>query len=262
MKTLLICHDGAALDQVVLARWLNSFSELLGIVVIGERPGQIWSRLRRQIKRIGFLRFLDALAFRLYYRLFLFGKDQRWESQEVRQKCQVYGDVPSAIPIFRTPSPNTPETEAFIKSLKPDVMVARCKMLLKESIFSIASKGTLVMHPGICPEYRNSHGCFWALANRDMDKVGMTLLRIDKGVDTGPQFGYYTYPFDEVHESHIVIQHRVVLENLDALRDKFLEIYKGTAIPLEISGRPSATWGQPWLTRYLQWKRAAKRSLH
>ena len=51
------------------------------------------------------------------------------------------------------------------------------------------------MHPGICPEYRNAHGCFWALANRDLNKVGMTLLRIDKGVDTGPTFGYYTYPY-------------------------------------------------------------------
>jgi len=36
------------------------------------------------------------------------------------------------------------------------------------------------MHPGICPEYRNSHGCFWALANDDPERVGVTLLQIDK----------------------------------------------------------------------------------
>ena len=261
MKTLLICHHDAALDQVVLARWLNSFSELVGIVVIQEKPSQVWRRMRREIKRIGLFRFLDALAFRLYYYLFLSGRDQRWERQEVRKKCLAYRDIPSATAILETPSPNSPEAEAFIKGLKPEIVVARCKVLLKESIFSIPSKGTFVMHPGICPEYRNAHGCFWALANRDMNKVGMTLLRIDKGVDTGPQFGYYTYPFDEANESHIVIQQRVVLENLDALRDKFLEIFNG-ATPLQISGRPSATWGQPWLTKYLQWKRQAKRSLH
>jgi hypothetical protein len=260
MKTLLICHDGAALDQVVLARWLNSFSELMGIVVIQEKPTMIWRRVRREIKRIGLVRFLDALAFRLYYRLFLFGRDQRWERQQVREKCLVYGELPSTVAISETPSPNNPETEAFIRELKPDIVVARCKVLLKESIFSAPSKGTFVMHPGVCPEYRNAHGCFWALANRDMNKVGMTLLRIDKGIDTGPPFGYYTYPFDEVHESHIVIQHRVVLENLDVLRDKFLEISNGTAIPLKISGRSSATWGQPWLTKYLQWKHRARRS--
>jgi Formyl transferase len=259
MKTLLICHDGAQLDQVVLARWLNSFSNLVGIVVIQERPGRIWRRVQREIKRIGALRFLDALAFRLYYRIFLSGHDRRWERQEIQAKCLIYGNISPGTAIFRTSSPNTRETETFIRRLNPDVILARCKVLLKGNVFSISSKGTFVMHPGICPEYRNAHGCFWALANRDLTKVGMTLLKVDEGVDTGPPFGFYTYPFDEVHESHIVIQQRVVLENLNVLRDKFVEISDGTAIPLNTAGRQSATWGQPWLTKYLQWKSRAKR---
>lgn len=116
------------------------------------------------------------------------------------------------------------------------------------------------MHPGICPEYRNAHGCFWALANRDLNKVGMTLLKIDKGVDTGPVFGFYSYPFDEVNESHIVIQNRTVLENLDALRGKLIEIFDGSASPLDTTGRQSAVWGQPWLSKYFEWKSLAKRS--
>ena len=71
-------------------------------------------------------------------------------------------------------------------------MVARCKRILKERIFAVPRPGTYVLHPGICPEYRNAHGAFWALARRDLDKVGLTLLRIDKGVDTGPVYGYFT----------------------------------------------------------------------
>jgi hypothetical protein len=259
MKILLICHDGAQLDQVILARWLSSFSNLVGIVIIQEPPSLLWRRVRREVKRIGAFRFLDVLALRLYYRIFLSGKDQQWERQELREKCFIYGDIPSRTAILETPSPNTQETETFIRRLNPDIVLARCKVLLKESIFSIPSKGTFVMHPGICPEYRNAHGCFWALANRDLTKVGMTLLRIDKGVDTGPAFGYYSYAFDEVQESHIVIQHRVVLENLDALRGKLLKIFDGTAVPLKASGRPSAAWGQPGLTKYLAWKSQAKK---
>jgi methionyl-tRNA formyltransferase len=115
------------------------------------------------------------------------------------------------------------------------------------------------MHPGVCPEYRNAHGCFWALASDDAERVGMTLLRVDKGVDTGPVYGYYSYPFDDLAESHVRIQHRVVLENLDVLEQKLGEIYRGEAAPLDIEGRKSATWGQPWLSRYLKWKRRAKR---
>jgi hypothetical protein len=261
MKTLLICHHDSQLDRVVLGRWLNSFSDLVGMVVIHEGSKQKRGRIRRELKRVGAIRFLDVLGFRLFYSLFLAGKDWRWELQELQAKCRVYADISSDTPILNTRSPNSAETEAFIKRLQPDIVLARCKVILKESIFSIPGKGTLVMHPGICPEYRNAHGCFWALANRDIGNVGMTLLRIDKGIDTGPCFGYYTYAFDEVRESHIVVQRRVVLENLDRLRDKFLEIFAGTAVPLNISGRKSAVWGQPWLSKYLHWKSCAKRGL-
>lgn len=262
MKTLLICHDGAQLDHVVLARWLNSFSNLVGIVVIQEPPSRVWRRVRRELERVGIFRSLDALAFRFYYRIFIASRDRLWERRELRAKCAIYQDIPATTAILNTPSPNTQETEAFIRKLDPDIVLGRCKVLLKESIFSIPAKGTFVMHPGICPEYRNAHGCFWALANGDLNKVGMTLLKIDKGVDTGPPFGYYTYPFDEANESHIVIQNRAVLENLDALRDKFLEIFEGTAVPIDTSGRASAAWGQPWLSKYLRWKSRAKRHLH
>jgi len=258
MKTLLICHDGAQLDQVVLARWLNSFTNLVGIVVIQEPSSRMWRRARREIQRTGALRLADAVAFRLYYRLFLAGKDIQWERRELEAKCRLYGDISANTAILKTPSPNSKEAEAFIRKVTPDLVLARCKVILKERVFSIPKKGTLVMHPGICPEYRNAHGCFWALANRDLKKVGMTLLRIDRGVDTGPTFGYYSYPFDEVNESHIVIQHRVVLENLDELREKLLEIFNGTAGTVDTAGRPSATWGHPWLTKYLAWKSQAK----
>jgi len=258
MKTLLICHDGAPLDEVVLARWLNSFSDLVGVVVIEEPPSRMWKRVRRELQRIGPIRFLDALAFRLYYRLFIASGDRRWERQEIQQKGALYPAITAKTAILKTPSPNSREAESFIKKTLPDIIVARCKTLLKESIFTAASRGTFVMHPGICPEYRNAHGCFWALANGDLERVGMTLLRIDKGVDTGPPFGYYSYPFDEAKESHIVIQHRVVLENLEALRTKLVEIYDRTAAPLSTAGRASATWGQPWLSKYLQWKTRAK----
>src|SRR5260370_5519980 len=260
MKTLLICHDGAELDLVILARWLNSFSRLVGIVVIQEPQSRVWRRIRREIKRIGFFRFLDVLAFRLYYRIFLARKDRRWERQHLAQKRLIYPEIAQDTEILKTPSPNSPQTEAFLRRFNPDIVLARCKVLLKENIFSIPAKGTFVMHPGVCPEYQNAHGCFWALASRDLSKVGMTLLKIDRGVDSGPVLGYYSYSFDEGRESHIVIQHRVVLENLDALREKFLEIYAGTAIPLSTSGRSSNEWGQPWLTKYLEWKSRAKKA--
>jgi len=262
MKTLLICHEDAAINREVIARWLASFSQLAGIIVLHETRLRGWKRVKRELKRIGILRFFDMAAFRLYYRVFLAEADHQWQDIIIRQYIEKFADLPADLPVLHTESPNSPEAEAFVKQLAPDMLIARCKTLLSERIFTLPRIGTFVMHPGICPEYRNAHGCFWALANNDLSRVGMTLLRIDRGVDTGPIFGYYSYRFDEVRESHIVIQHRVVLDNLEAIQQKLLEIAAGNAMAIDITGRQSKEWGQPWLTSYLHWKRCAKRRCH
>lgn len=259
MKTVLICHRDEPQNRIALARWLASFSDLAGVMILEETGERKRRRLRREIKRVGPLRFLDVAAFRLYYALALAGRDRRWEESVIADICSRYPDPGPSTRYLVTSSPNTKEGEAFLRECAPDIVIARCKQILSERVFTVARTGTFVMHPGVCPEYRNAHGCFWALANRDLDKVGMTLLKIDKGVDTGPIYGYYTYPFEEVEESHFIVQSRVVLDNLDVLRDKLLEIHRGEAATVDVRGRKSGEWGQPWLTRYWKWKRDALR---
>jgi len=261
-RFVLICHDGQPLNQSGLARWLASFTDLAGMVVIREENARLWKRIWKEVRRVGPLRFLDVLAFRLYSRLRIASRDRVWAAETLRRLEAVYPPIPSSTKILATGSPNSKETEQFLRELKPEVIVARCKSILAERIFRLASRGAFVMHPGVCPEYRNAHGCFWALASRDTGNVGMTLLQVDPGVDTGPVYGYYRCEYDESLESHNSIQHRVVFDNLNGLEAKFREIVAGTAIPIDTSGRPSRAWGQPWLSAYLRWKSAARKAVH
>jgi methionyl-tRNA formyltransferase len=175
--------------------------------------------------------------------------DRQWEARQLRW-LRTRFPRDREVPQVEVASPNSPEAEQFIRASQPDLVIARCKTLLKEQVFSIPPLGTFVMHPGICPEYRNAHGCFWARARGDAGNVGMTLLRIDRGVDTGPVFGYFRVD-SRPDESHVVTQHRVVLDHLDAIRDRLLAVDAGQAAPLPTQGRASATWGQPWLSAYL-----------
>lgn len=253
LRSVLVCHEGAALNRVGLARWLADWSDLAGIIVLTETAKRRRQRWRREVSRVGFARFLDVVAFRAWYRLALAARDASWEQAELGRLVARYPD-PGSVPTMSCASINSRAASDFLREHAPDLVVARCKQLIREDVFTIPKHGTFVFHPGHCPRYRNAHGCFWALVNDDPAHVAMTLLRIDRGVDTGPMFGYYTYPFDARRESHNVIQHRVVLENLDAIAAKLQQVCRGNAEPVSPDYPDSATWGQPWLTSYLSWR--------
>ena len=81
-------------------------------------------------------------------------------------------------------------------------------------------------------------------------------MRIDRGVDTGPVFGYFRVDADPANESHVVIQHRTVLDHLDGLRRALQDIEAGRAMPIDTSGRRSAAWGQPWLSAHIRMRKS------
>jgi Formyl transferase len=257
---VLICHEQSLLDREGLASWLASRLRLAGLIIIRDEPARLWRVARRELRRVGLLGFVDVVAFRAYARLRLAHGDAAWEARTVGDLRRRYPVDLEAIPHITVSTPNGDDARRFLTRVQPDVVIARCKVILKPDIVALPRAGTFVFHPGICPEYRNAHGCFWALANRDLDRVGMTLLRIDAGVDTGPVYLQASCGFDECRESHIVIQYRVVLENLDVIGRRLIAAARGQHTPLSTVGRRSATWGQPRLSTYLRWKWDARRS--
>ena len=258
VRTALICHHDAPLHGEGITRWLASWSDLVAIVVITEPRTMLRKRLVREFQRVGVLRLLDVLAARLYFRVANAGADQAFVETRLAALRELFPPVSPEVPVLHVTSPNDARCQELLERVSPDVTLALCKNMLASRIFRTARAGTIVLHPGICPEYRNSHGCFWAMARNDLSRVGMTMLRIDEGVDTGPVFGYFTAPYDEVKESHVVIQHRMVLDNLPSIAARLSEVARGDAVPLSTAGRTSRAWGQPWLTAYVRWKRRAR----
>jgi len=258
-RFVLMCQADSSLNRVAVARWLCSFADLVGIVLIDERGSYLWRRLRYEYKRVGLLRLVDVFAFKIFYALGPGRHDRDALARRIADVAAAFPPVPATARILVTNDPNSLETARFVRDLAPDMMLARCKHILRPSVFEAPMLGTYVLHPGICPEYRNAHGAFWALANDELDKVGLTLLRVDRGVDTGPVYDYFHCSFDEIADSHIVIMTELLLQNLLAIQDNLLAIWSGAAATIDTAGRRSGAWGQPWLTSYLRWKRMARR---
>jgi hypothetical protein len=163
-RIALICHRDDRFDRELVSRWIASFAELVAIVEIEERRGVRWRRLRAERRRVGTARLLDVLAFRFYYRVAIAAADGAWEHSPIARAEEAWKAPDSGTPVLRTHDPNDDAVRLFLERLAPDLTLARCKWLLRSEIYSVPRLGTFVLHPGICPQYRNAHGCFWALA--------------------------------------------------------------------------------------------------
>jgi methionyl-tRNA formyltransferase len=233
---------------------------LAGVVAIRGDARRLRRAIRREIGRAGLIGFADVAAMRLYARLGLAARDRAWARRRVEELRRAYPADLAGVARVAVSDPNSEAAREFLGAVRPDLIVARCKFILRPAIFELARAGAFALHPGICPEYRNAHGCFWALVNRDLERVGMTLLRLDRGVDTGPIYLHAAADFDELRDSHVIIQHRVVFDNLDAIGRVLIAVARGQApAPVSTAGRRSAAWGQPGLSHYLRWKWAARR---
>ena len=91
MKTILICHKGNVLTEEGFARWLSSFSDLVGIVKIQEDGSRSKQRIEAEIKRSGLFRFVfDILPYRLYDRIMHRKKDAKWIKDKVKSLSYMY----------------------------------------------------------------------------------------------------------------------------------------------------------------------------
>lgn len=253
-SVVLICHEDDPIDREAIAAWLACTFTLSGIVLLRESRGSLAKKLKREYRRVGLLRLLDVILFRVVYRVLQVRRDAQWVEAALKRMRAKYPAQSDGVRQLVTDDPNSEPVREFIKRLNPDFALARCKWILRPEIFEIPRFGTYALHPGICPMYRNAHGCFWAIVNGDLENVGMTLLRIDAGIDTGPVHLYGRCAFDEDLESHIVIQHKVVLENLDAVTKALYAIAAGTGQAVAPAGHCSVNRGQPWLSAWLRWK--------
>ena len=75
---------------------------------------------------------------------------------------------------------------AKLRELKPDlIVVIAYGQILPAEILDLPSHGCLNVHTSLLPKYRGAAPIQWAIANGDAE-TGVTIMKIDAGLDTGP----------------------------------------------------------------------------
>lgn len=99
------------------------------------------------------------------------------------------------IPALRVRNVNAPESIAFIRALRPDVLfVFGWSQLLGRELLGLAP--AIGSHPALLPRNRGRHPITWALVD-GLTESGLTFLWLDEGADSGDILWQRPFPIGE-----------------------------------------------------------------
>ncbi len=90
------------------------------------------------------------------------------------------------LPVLQPPSLKQPEAVAELSALRPDIIVvAAFGQILRRAVLELPPLGCLNVHASLLPRWRGASPANAAIAAGDAE-TGVTLMKMDRGLDTGP----------------------------------------------------------------------------
>lgn len=106
----------------------------------------------------------------------------------------------------RVRSVNSDESISSLQEADPGIVVVHGTRIISHKVLNSISAEFINMHAGITPSYRGCHGMYWALYEGLPELAGVTIHKVDTGIDTGNIYkqiaikpnkkdSYITYPY-------------------------------------------------------------------
>ena len=158
--------------------------------------------LRRRIRKLGVLTVAGQIAFQAVAVPLL----KKLSASRLAQIKAEFGMRTAPISGNVFSSLNSQEAIGLIKALNPACIVVAGTRILSREFLQNFRCPIINIHAGITPLYRGVHGAYWALAENRPELCGVSVHRVDAGIDTGqvlaqelvkpgPQDNFVTYPW-------------------------------------------------------------------
>jgi methionyl-tRNA formyltransferase len=109
------------------------------------------------------------------------GRGQSVEAPAVARVAREAG-----LPLLQPPSVRRPEVQEQLRGLQADLfLVVAYGKILPPEVLSIPRLGCVNVHASLLPRYRGAAPIQWSLI-RGETETGVTLMKLDAGMDTGP----------------------------------------------------------------------------
>jgi len=135
--------------------------------------------------------------------------------------------VRRGIPVFQPDKARHPDAVARITAEAPDlIVVVAYGHILPKSILDIPRLGCINVHASLLPKYRGAAPINWAVA-RGETVTGITIMRMDEGMDTGPMLHVREIPIGEEDTAETMFSKLSIL-GAEALREALRKLREGT----------------------------------
>ena len=180
------------------------------------------------------------------------GRGRSMASPPVKEEA-----VRRGIPVYQPEKARHPEAVARIAAEAPDlIVVVAYGHILPKSILDIPRLGCINVHASLLPRYRGAAPINWALV-RGETTTGITIMRMDEGMDTGPMLHVREMPIGEEDTAETMFSKLSVL-GAEALGEALRKLRDGTLV--ETPQDPALATYAPLLTKEhgrIDWSRRA-----
>lgn len=145
----------------------------------------------------------------------------------------------NGIELYKIDHVNDDEVHQLIQEYDLDwLFIIGWSQIANKRLLDSPKNGVLGMHPTLLPVGRGRAAIPWAII-KELDKTGVTLFKLDKGVDTGPILSQFEIPLSNKTTSQDLYQH-VDSAHISLMKQAIPLILKDD-IKLEVQDETKAT---------------------
>ncbi|MDP9483466.1 MAG: methionyl-tRNA formyltransferase, partial [Chloroflexota bacterium] len=134
------------------------------------------------------------------------------------------------IPVLQPASLRTPEAVEAIRELRPGLgVLADYGRIVPQAILDLPAAGILNVHPSLLPRWRGASPIPATILAGDTD-TGVTVIRMDAGLDTGPIVGVERWALDGTEDAP-GLEARAAAAGADIVRRLFGPWLRGEIVP-------------------------------
>jgi methionyl-tRNA formyltransferase len=145
------------------------------------------------------------------------------------------------IPLHKFRNMNDPDAVEGLRAADLDwLYVIGWSQLAKQEVLSIPRRGVLGIHPTLLPVGRGRASIPWAII-KGLKETGVTMFKLDEGMDTGPILGQVVIPIED-EETSTTLYEKVVASHRTLIRRTYPRIADGTIEPVPQDESRATVW--------------------